>query len=206
MVVTFSKNLGFVSSDKACIVFTMNKSEFFRIKFLLIVFTSLFFLIGCSLTANQKYNTEAANINAKLGLAYLQQNNIELAKNKLLIAYEQAPIDAKVNEALGYFFCVTGEPVLAEKYYLYAIKRGTEKGSVWHNYGLFLYRQNRYREALKYFLLAAKDINYLFVAKAYADASDAALKLGQNNLAQQYRKDAVMHDPHLLDRTHKNLF
>jgi len=204
--VTFSKNPGFVSSGKACIVFIMNKFESFKIKFLLIIFAGLFFLTGCGLTANQKYNIEAANINAKLGLAYLQQNNIELAKNKLLIAYEQAPIDAKVNAALGYFFSVTGEPVLAEKYYLNAIKHGVEKGSVWHNYGLFLYQQNRYREALKYFLLAAKDINYLFVAKAYADASGAALKLGQKNLAQQYHNDAVMHDPHLFDTTHKNLF
>ncbi len=184
----------------------MNKFEFFGIKFLLIVFTGLFFLTGCSLTASQKYNIEAANINAKLGLAYLQQNNIELAKIKLSTAYEQAPVDAKVNEALGYFFSITGEPILAEKYYLYAIKQTAKKGSIWHNYGLFLYQQNRYREALKHFLLAAKDISYLSVAKAYADASGAALKLGQNNLAQQYCKSAVMHDPHLFDTTHKNVF
>ena len=203
---TFSKKPGFVSSGKACIVFTMNKSEFFRIKFLLIVFASLVFLTGCSLSANQKYNIEAANINAQLGLAYLQQNNIGLAKSKLLTAHKQAPVDARVNAALGCFFGITGEPVLAEKYYLYAIKHAAEKGSIWHNYGLFLYQQNRYRAALKYFLLAARDINYLFVAKAYADASYAALQLKQNNLAQQYRKDAVMHDPHVFDTVYKNLF
>ena len=148
-------------------------------------------LTGCS--AKQKYNIEAANINARLGLAYLQQNKIELAKSKLLIAKKQAPYDAKVQEALGYFFSHTGEPVLAEKNYLCAIKYSHEKGAAWHNYGLFLYEQKRYEESLSYFLLAAKDVNYLFVAKAYADASFAAIKLKQYDLAGQYRKDAILH-------------
>lgn len=170
----------------------MNKPQF-----LLIFCASLIFLTGCSLIPNQKYNIEAANINAKLGVAYLEQNKIELAKNKLLIAFKQAPYNAKVCAALGYFFAHTGEPVLAEKYYLYAIKYADEKGEVWHNYGLFLYQQDHFQEALKYFLLAAKDINYLYVAKAYADASVAALKLKQNNLAQQYRREALLHDPYV---------
>ena len=38
---------------------------------LFVVFSSLFILTGCNLNTNQKYNIEAANINAKLGLAYL---------------------------------------------------------------------------------------------------------------------------------------
>lgn len=176
--------------NKSYTVLIMSKS-----KLLLIFCASLIFLIGCSLTPSQKYNIEAANINAKLGLAYLEQNKIEQAKNKLLIAFKQAPHDAKVHAALGYFFAHTGEPVLAEWYYLYAIKHADEKGSVWHDYGLFLYQQNRFQEALKYFLLAAKDISYLRVAKAYADASAAALKLEQNNLAQQYLREAFLHDP-----------
>jgi type IV pilus assembly protein PilF len=177
--------------NKTCTVFVMNKSQF-----LLIFCVSLIFLTGCSLTTNQKYNVEAASINAKLGVAYLEQDKIEQAKNKLLIAFKQAPHDAKVHAALGYFFAHTGEPVLAEGYYLYAIKHADEKGAVWHDYGLFLYQQNRFQEAVKYFLLAAKDINYLYVAKAYADASAVALKLEQNNLAQQYRREALLHDPY----------
>lgn len=169
------------------------------IRIFIIVFSSLFLLFGCNLTTNQKYNVEAANINAELGLAYLQQNKIELAKTKLLTALKQAPYDAKANTALGDFFAHTGEPAMAEKYYLYAVKYAHEKDACWHSYGAFLYRQNRYTEALKYFLLAAKDVNYLFVAKAYADASDTALKLKQDNLAKQYRKDAILHDPHIFD-------
>jgi type IV pilus assembly protein PilF len=168
------------------------------LRLLLILFFS-FFLIGCSSTTNFKYNIEAANINARLGMAYLQQNKIELAKKKLLLALKQAPQDVKVHGALGYFFAHTGESALAEKHYLFAIKYAYEKGAIWNDYGIFLYQQNRYQEALKYFLLAAEDLNYLSVAKAYANASEAAMKLKQNKLAQQYRKNAFLHDPNTGD-------
>lgn len=165
------------------------------IRSLVILLICLVILTGCSLRIEQKYNIAAANVNAKLGLAYLQQNKIALAKNKLLTAYKQAPNDARVHDALGCFFAHTGEPALAEENYLYAIKHADEKGAIWHNYGIFLYQQHRYLAALKYFLLAAKDTNYLFIAKAYANASDAALKLKQHNLARQCRKKAILYDP-----------
>ncbi|EKE01148.1 MAG: hypothetical protein ACD_21C00204G0008 [uncultured bacterium] len=163
------------------------------------------FSAGCSLNPNTKYNIEAANINAKLGIAYLQQNRTDIAKNKLLLALKQAPNDAKVHDSLGYFFAHTGEPTLAEKHYLYALKYANEKGIVWQSYGDFLYQQNRYKEALKYFLLATKDVNYLYVARAYACASDAALKLKQNNLSRRYHQEALLHDPYIVSTTPKIL-
>lgn len=173
----------------------------------LFIFISLFFLAGCGLTVDQKYyNVAAANINARLGIAYLQQNKIEIAKRKLLLAQKQAPYAAKVHAALGYFFAHTGEPVFAEKHYLYAIKCSHEKGGVWHDYGIFLSQQKRYREALRYFLLAARDVDYLFVAKAYVDASNAALQLKQKNLAQQYRKAAYLYDPYVFSMINQNSF
>jgi type IV pilus assembly protein PilF len=174
--------------------------KMFMKKILLTTLFSLFFLTGCVLTTHQKYNIEAANINAQLGLAYLKQNQVETSKNKLLLALKQAPYEANVHGAFGYFFAHTGESELAEKHYLYAIKKAREKGSVWHNYGLFLYGQNRYKESLNYFLLAARDINYVFIAKAYANASDTALRLGNNGLAQQYHKKALTHDPRVFDK------
>lgn len=161
----------------------------------------LLFLSGCILVDNQRNNVLAAHANAKLGMAYLQQDQVDVAKSKLLLALKQASCDTKVHDALGYFFAHTGESTLAEEHYLYALKYAYEKGPVCHNYGAFLYQHNRYKEALKYFLLAARDINYLFVAAAYSDASMAALKLKQSKLARQYYQDAVNHDSKIFSRT-----
>jgi len=164
-------------------------------KILLLLLSTQLFLAGCNLNLNSKHNPEAANINAKLGIAYLQQNRAAIAKSKLLLAIKQAPYNAQVHNAIGYFFAHTGEPILAEKHYLYALKYAKEKAFIWQNYGSFLYQQNRYQEALEQFLLAAHDTNYVFEAKAYACASNAASKLKKHDLAKQYHQDALLHDP-----------
>lgn len=51
----------------------------------------------------------------------------------------------------------------AEMLYCKAIKLADikNKGAANNNYGTFLFRQKRYNEALKYFLLAANDPNYI---------------------------------------------
>jgi len=158
-----------------------------------IIFLWIFLSSGCSTMPNQKNQIEAAHINIKLGMLYLEQGRVAIAKGKLLLAQKEAPQDAAVHDALGYFFSHTGELNAAKKHYLYAIKLSDEKGKFWHNYGKFLYQQGYYQQALGYFLRAARDINYLYVGEAYVDASKAAGKLQQDGLAGQYHAEAIAH-------------
>lgn len=166
-------------------------------RILLIITFGMFFLVGCSSTVKQKKDIDIAHINAELGLAYLRNGQIEIAKYKLLVAFNRVPHDAKILDALGYFFAHTGEPYLAEQYYLQAMQYAQVVGDAWYNYGVFLYHQKRYQEALKYFLLATKDINYLFVAQAYVDASNVAAKLKKDELAKRCHQEALAHDPRI---------
>src|SRR3972149_9192130 len=182
------------------IIFAMtiqrNKMSFIRLTKLpsiTVVSLLIFLSSSCSTSPSQKNQIEAAHINVKLGLLYLQQNQVEIAKSKLLLACKQAPRDAEVHDALGYFFSHTGELNAATKQYLYAIKLADEKGVFWHNYGKFLYQQGYYQRALEYFLRAARDFNYLYVGDAYADASKAAGKLRQDNLAKKYHTEGGVH-------------
>jgi type IV pilus assembly protein PilF len=147
-------------------------------------------LSSCS-HVSPKLNPEAAKINAKLGTAYLEQGDVVRAKNKLLLALEQNPNDAVVNTALGYFFAKTAEPQFAEKYYLVAIRLATAKGGVWNKYGEFLFKQQRYQEALSFFLLAAHDFYNTNIGVAYANASLAAKKLGQEQRAKIFWQKAL---------------
>jgi type IV pilus assembly protein PilF len=188
-----AKTPGLQSKQGGLKLYTVIKTT----KLCLLLLSIQLFFAGCNPKLNQKYNPEAASINAKLGIAYLQQNRATIAKHKLLLAIKQAPYDAQVHNAIGYFFAHTGEPKLAENHYLYALKYAKEKAFIWHNYGSFLYQQNRYKEALQYFLLAARDANSLFEARAYACASNAASKLKKDNLAKQYRQEALLHDPEI---------
>lgn len=153
-------------------------------------FFSIIFLLGslsaCNTLDSSKLNPNAATTNVELGLAYLHQGDVVRAKSKLLLALDQSPNDAMVQDAFGYFLEVTGRSELAEEYYLRAIHFAKDRGAAWNNYGAFLYRQKKYQSAMKYFLLAAQDLHYLQVATAYKNAGYAAKKLHQEQLANQY--------------------
>lgn len=158
-----------------------------------------FFLTACSspmdfskATAHQ--NT--ANINVELGLAYLQRGDVTQAKQKLLVALQQAPHWPPALDAMGYFLEHTGSPVEAEKYYLAAIKCNPTDGSAQNNYGVYLCQTGRYRQAMPYFLAAIQDPDYLYIGSAYENAGLCALKIPDKNLAKQYFAKAVMYDPH----------
>ena len=164
------------------------------LKFLLIsvfILTNLF-LAACSNITNKKKQIEAAHINTSLGLLYLEQGYPKIAQEKLLVAYKKAPYDPEVCNALGYFFSHMGESSVANRYYLFAIKFAKEKSWFWHSYGRFLFQQGYYKEALNCFLLVAKDLDYLYVAEAYADASRATFKLDRKDLAKKYHNMAII--------------
>lgn len=131
---------------------------------------SVLLLTSCNSVSIQQKTAanNSANLNVELGLAYLKQNNLSLAKEKLLRAIEIAPQNYLANDAYAYFLEKNADSKTAEKYYIKAIKfaDAKNKGAAYNNYGTFLYRQKRYNEALKYFLLAANDPNYLNFAIA----------------------------------------
>lgn len=133
---------------------------------LLIVITLLF---GCT-SHPVNINPEAAKYNVALGVGYLQQKQYAVAKQKLLLALQQAPSSAEAQAAMGYFYLTIGEPSRAAHYYQRAIKLAPDVGEIQNNYGVFLCRTGKRQEAVKYFLMAAKQPNYLHSADAYANA------------------------------------
>src|SRR5262245_53752971 len=82
---------------------------------------------------------EAAELNAQLSLAYLtQQHDVARAKQKILLAQQQAPRDPVVWYVTGYFLESTHEPVAAEQAYQRAMKLAPRNGATHNNYGAFL--------------------------------------------------------------------
>jgi type IV pilus assembly protein PilF len=145
--------------------------------------------------AAQKKNAKAAKINTQLGMGYLKQGNTSRAKQKLLMAQEQAPRSPDVAGALGYYFETTGEMNQAQRYYLRALNLAPGKGAQLNNYGAFLCRQAKYSEAEKYFIRATKDINYVNSAGAVENAGICALAIPNLALAKQYFEQAIAQDP-----------
>lgn len=143
--------------------------------------TITFFLVAlsaCSATTKVGVNQkEAAVFNAKLGLAYLEKKDIPRAKAKMLLALQEDPYNPIILDAMGYFLEKTGNVKSAEEYYLRAIRLAPKMGSVQNNYGTYLCRHGKYKEAIKRFLLAVKDPDYLHTANAYKNANICSARM-----------------------------
>ncbi len=163
-----------------------------------ILYGLMILLTACANTdSSVNKNHSASIINAQLGLAYLARGNIPRAKEKLLLAQQQAPKDPVVWYSMGYFLENTGNSDAAEKAYLHAIALAPANGASKNNYGTFLCRQGRYQESIQYFLLATTDPHYLAVAEAYENAGRCALKIPNRDLAEKYLRMALAQNANL---------
>jgi len=140
----------------------------------------------------------AAVINAQLGLLYLDKHDISRAKQKLLLALEEAPKLPEIWYAMGYFLETTGSKQEARTHYLKALALAPKRGDVLNNYGTYLCRMGDYQGAIAQFTLAVKDPGYLEPAAAYENAGLCAMKIPDQTLAANYFRLAIAQDPNRL--------
>jgi type IV pilus assembly protein PilF len=159
----------------------------------LIVFCIL--LSGCVSSNTENVNAidlkHAAQVNSGLGLAYLQEGQIERAKEKLLLAQQQDPDAWSVLLSYGYFLLSVDDISGASVYYKRALELYPKKGEVLSNYGVFLCKTGRYKLAIKYLLKAAHTFNYTKVGEAYKNAALCAAKIPDKNQAKAYMQEAL---------------
>lgn len=137
---------------------------------------------------------KAALVHVELGLHYLAQGQMARAKHKLVHALELAPNAVEPHSALAYFFEKVGEINEAENEHKKALRLGSSKGALSNNYGAFLYRQNRFKEAKQAFKIALKDKHYIHTAEVNENAGLCALKLSEFEQAEKYFNTAICQD------------
>ena len=163
------------------------------------LFLSALILCSCSTSTSRsdEENTKArtAKINAQLGIAYLEQNNISRAKKKLLMSLKQDPSIPEPWYSMAYFMETMGNTDDANHYYQKAIEVSHGRGDAENNYGTFLCRAGKYKEAVGHFILATKDPEYLTPADAYENAGLCATRIADDTHAAEYFSRALTHDP-----------
>jgi len=187
----------------------------FKFKRIIIILTALCLIAGCMTTqenqqpyANlnnenlapsnqsiQRAKAETAKINAQLGIAYLEQKNVQRAKQKLLLALQQDPNIPEPWYSMAYFLEATGNSVEAKKYYLKAVEVAPARGDAQNNYGTFLCRSGHYKESIEHFMIAANTSDYLDPAAAYENAGLCAMKIPAYKQAGEYFNQALLKDP-----------
>src|SRR5258708_11613033 len=142
-----------------------------RVSSLLLVGAAVLALAACTASNNRaQKKTDASTYNMQLGMAYLNQGDLGLAKEKLDRAVAENPGDPNVHSAMAMLQDRLGHPEAADKEFKAALNLGPRNPDVLNNYAVYLCRTGRTDEGVKSFEEAAHNALYRTPEVAYANA------------------------------------
>jgi type IV pilus assembly protein PilF len=128
-------------------------------------------LLGACASEGAKRDTNTAALaNLQLGSAYLQQGNLQVAKDKLERALQQAPRDPAVHGLLAMLYVRLGDDARAEQEYRRALALAPNDPEQLNNYAVFLCSVGRANEGVQRFQEAAANRLYRTPWAAYTNA------------------------------------
>ncbi len=155
---------------------------------------------ACTSTGPMPSNPKnAAELNARLGLAYMEQGENEQAMAKLKHALKLNPDSASANHYIAELYKKLGKNREAEEHYRKALSLTPSDPMLLNNYGVFLCRQGRLDEARDNFLDAAKQPFYKTPEVAYNNAGLCALEVPDMAKAEKYFRAALHSNPNMAD-------
>ncbi len=156
-------------------------------------------LAGCATTSqDERFSAsmdQAAEINTRLGVGYMQQGQNALAREKLLRALDQNPRYAPAHRAMAELYVRLGDPDEAENHYRRSLRLDSQNPETRNNYGVFLCDQERYSEADRQFRRAAQNRNYSTPEFAWTNAGVCARLDGNDDKAEEYFRNALRVNP-----------
>ena len=112
----------------------------------------------------------AAKINLQLGVGYLQQGNLPIAKEKLERARSQDPHNPEIHGAMALLDQRLGKDTEADREFRTALELDSHDPAMLNNYAVFLCSHQRAEEGVRYFEQAASNPLYRTPWAAYTNA------------------------------------
>jgi type IV pilus assembly protein PilF len=157
-------------------------------------------LISCQSNSGVPKYTEtqrakAASVNLQLGVGYLQQGNLALAKTKLERAEIEDPHNAEIHAALGLLDERLGKDKDADKEYRTALSIDPHDPSMLNNYAVYLCSHGRAPEGVRTFEEAASNPLYRSPWAAYTNAGVCQRQAHHEDEAAQLFLRALQSNP-----------
>ncbi|MFD3246175.1 type IV pilus biogenesis/stability protein PilW [Rahnella aquatilis] len=157
---------------------------------------ALALLAGCSGSPKETQQASgAAQTRLELGMAYLNQGNMEAARQNLQKAVDGAPQDYRTQLGMALYEQKNGNQKAAQTRYQQALQLAPQNGTVLNNYGAFLCSLGQYVPAQQQFSAAANAPDYGQVADSLENAGYCFLKANQNEEARVLLSRALKVDP-----------
>ena len=142
-------------------------------------------------------NSQVAFTNVKLGVEYMRQGHYETALDKFHRAIDADPDYALSYNVLGVLYQLLGDAETAEDNFKHSLKLEPDNPSTLNNYGQFLCKQEREKEAEEYFLTATSNPFYETPEVTYANAGSCAYMHKNTDVALQYFDLSLKKNPNL---------
>jgi len=117
-----------------------------------------------------KNRSNASDYNTQLGIAYLRQGDIPLAKEKLDRALKENPDNPEVHGARAMLFDRMGEPAQADHEFKIALSLAPNDPDVSNNYAVYLCQVGRTDDGVRRFEEVARNALYRTPWVAYTNA------------------------------------
>ena len=153
-------------------------------------------LAGCASQKRAREKKEdASTYNTQLGIAYLRQGDVPLAKEKLDRALKENPDNPEVHSARAMLFDRMGETKLADSEYQTALHLAPNDPDVSNNYAVYLCQMGRTDDGVRRFEAVARNALYRTPWVAYTNAGVCLRTAKRNADAAKNFKQALQLRP-----------
>lgn len=156
-------------------------------------------LAACATTQPGQPTSEqkASRINTQLGTAYLRENKVDQALDRLKKAVRQDPKNAEAHAVLAVLHHHLGQHAEAARYYRRSVTLAPDDSALLNNYGQFLCEQGQFEEGERHLQQAAANPLYQTPEVPYANAGACLLRADRPQKAEEYFLKALRVNPDL---------
>ena len=163
-------------------------------------------LAGCTTQKQkraEKKKEDASTANTQLGIAYLNQGDVPLAKQKLDRALKENPENPQVHSARAMLFDRMNLPAEADSEYQAALRLAPEDPDVSNNYAVYLCQIGRPDDGVRRFEAVARNALYRTPWVAYTNAGVCLRRAKRNADAATNFKQALQLRPNFSEAAYQ---
>jgi type IV pilus assembly protein PilF len=146
-----------------------------------------------------KNKSNASEYNTQLGIAYLRQGDIPLAKEKLDRALQENPDNPEVHGARAMLFDRMGQPAQADREFKTALSLAPNDPDVSNNYAVYLCQVGRTDDGVRRFEEVARNALYRTPWVAYTNAGVCLRSAKRNAQAVRDFQQALASRPNFAE-------
>jgi type IV pilus assembly protein PilF len=145
--------------------------------------------------SDQTVEQKRAQIRMQLAIVYYQKGQYPIALDEIKQAIAADGNNADAYGVRALIYMEMGETTLAEDNFLRALKMAPQNPDLSNNYGNFLCKNGRAKQAIPYFEAAITRRGYSSPERALQSAGTCSMKLKNYEAAERYLLDAARYAP-----------